>query len=316
MHSTWILLLLLTLFLLTGCSSTPDTSVDEELNQQLEELLGQFDGVAGVYVYNLKTKKEAFVNPDTLFPTASTVKVPILVGIFKKIEEGKLDYHQPMMYRDSLASGGSGVMQHFKDSIEVDLSLPITLMISHSDNTASLWCQDLAGGGKEINAWLDKNGYKDTRVNSRTKGREAAWKKYGWGQTTPREMTELLIAIRENKVLSPASSERMYRNLTNIYWDDYALHEIPPSIQTASKQGMVDASRSELVMVNAPSGDYAFYIATKNNEDQRWKPDNESWQLARDVSRLLWNYFEPDHPWKPAENASNFFDWGENEDNQ
>jgi len=77
-------------------------------------------------------------------------------------------------------------------------------------------------------------------------------------------------------------------------------------VQVASKQGMVNDSRSEALLVNAPHGDYVFYIATKNNKDQRWVLDNEAWQLARDISSLLWNYFEPRYGWKPAQGVEKF----------
>src|SRR5699024_67280 len=103
----------------------------------------------------------------------------------------------------------------------------------------------------------------------------------GWGQTTPREMAHLMVDIRNHKMFPRALSERLYRDMTKAYWDEYALAEIPPDVQTASKQGMVDASRSELVMVNAPRGDYVFYVATKQNKDQSWELDNEAWELAR-----------------------------------
>ena len=61
-------------------------------------------------------------------------------------------------------------------------------MITMSYNTASLWCQHLAGTGTAINQWLEKHGFIHTRVNSRTPGREFARSRYGWGQTSPREM--------------------------------------------------------------------------------------------------------------------------------
>lgn len=273
---------------------------DKKLEKQLKVLLDSFHGTAGVYVRNLKTGKEVAINADTIFPTASIIKVPILVGIFNKINEGDFTYHQSMLYRDSAARGGSGLMQYFKDSTKIDLNVAITLMISHSDNTAAVWCEKLAGGGTTINSWLAQNGFQSTRLNSRTPGREKESKLYGWGQTTPREMANLMVMIREGKTVSPAASQQMYRDLTHVFWDEYALSQIPPYIQAASKQGMVDASRSEAVLVNAPHGDYVFYIATKNNTDKRWKPDNEAWQLARNVSALLWNYFEPHYGWTPA----------------
>lgn len=274
---------------------------DQKLTEKLEALVDDFEGVAGVYTMNLKTQKEAGVHEDTIFPTASIVKVPILIGIFKKIEEGELNYHQPLIYRDTMAFEGSGLMQYFKDSTEIDLSTAINLMMAHSDNSASVWCEYLAGGGATVNSFLEKNGFAHTRINSRTEGRREAWNKYGWGQTTPREMAHLLMAIRNSELLPRASSERMYRDMTKAYWDEYALTEIPPCIQTASKQGMVDASRSEVVLVNAPHGDYVFYVATKKNRDRRWSLDNEAWEFARKVSKLLWTYYEPKSDWESPE---------------
>jgi len=263
-----------------------------ELQSRLDSLLNEFNGEAGLFAWNLNTGEQVEINADTIFPTASIVKVPILVGVFDKIAAAELDYHQPLVYRDSIKYGGSGLMQFFKDSTETDLSTLLSLMITYSDNTTSLWCQALAGGGKRINELMADLGLKHTRVNSRTPGREPMREIYGWGQTTPREMATLLVKIRRGEVFSSATSERMYRLMTNIYYDENALSAIPPHIQTASKQGMVNASRSELVMVNAPSGDYVFYIATKNNEDTRWVPDNEAYELQRRVSALLWEYWQ------------------------
>ncbi len=273
---------------------------DAVLTRKLQELLVNFQGDAGVYVHHLKNGKTAAIYADTIFPTASMIKVPITIGMFDKIDKGEIDYHAVLTYRDSLLYAGEDILGSFKDGEKIALSKVMMLMITTSDNTASLWCQSLAGTGTVINAWLEKNGYPITRVNSRTTGREASRAKYGWGQTTPREMAGLLVAIREGKVVSQRASERIYRNLTRIYWDSEALSQIPPFIQAASKQGAVNQSRSEVVLVNAPHGDYVFCVITKNQKDESWAPENEGYVLIRNISRLLWNYFEPDSTWKPA----------------
>ena len=280
-------------------SAFPQDRTDKKLESRLRALTDTFHGVAGIYVLNLKTGKEAAINADTIFPTASIVKIPILVGIFDKMGQGVFQYHDPLLYRDTMARKGSGLMQFFKDSTPTDVKTVITLMITHSDNAAAVWCERLAGGGTTINVWLEAHGFHSTRVNARTAGREENRKVYGWGQTTPAEMARLLTMIRREEVVSRQASQNMYRIMTHVFWDEYALSQIPPYVQTASKQGMVDDSRSEVVMVNAPHGDYVFYIATKNNKDQRWVTDNEAWQLARGVSHLLWEYFEPHSKWKP-----------------
>ncbi len=84
------------------------------------------------------------------------------------------------------------------------------------------------------------------------------------------------------------------------------MSQLPPTVQAASKQGAVDQSRSEVVLVNAPSGDYVFCVITKDQQDERWTPDNEGYALLRRVSALLWRYFEPGHPWGPAPGAGVF----------
>ena len=63
---------------------------DKKLESKLRLLVDSFHGTAGIYVRNLKTGKEVAINADTIFPTASIVKLPILIGIFNKIQQGVL----------------------------------------------------------------------------------------------------------------------------------------------------------------------------------------------------------------------------------
>lgn len=276
---------------------------DVYLENELQKMMSDFNGTTGVYVYNLETGKEASVNADTIFPTASIIKVPILVTLFDKIHKGELTLNDSLVYTEDRIYGGSGLMQFYKDSTGTDIRTLAALMITYSDNVTSLWSQELAGGGEEINILMESLGLEHTRMNSRTKGREEIWKKYGWGQTTPREMASILVKMRNRELVSEAASDEMYRMMTNSFYTDYALSQIPPYIQTAAKQGMVNRSRSELVMVNAPGGDYVFYIATKDIEDDSWDHTNEAYELQRKISSYLWNYFEPESIWKPAKGA-------------
>jgi beta-lactamase class A len=280
---------------------------DPRLHAVLDSLVQGFDGTVGIYVRHLSTGRYAALNADTLFPTASMIKVPILIKTFDAIEQGQLGYHQELVYRDSLLYPGEDLLGAFADSARIALSKAVMLMITTSDNTASLWLQYLCGTGTAINDWLATNGFTHTRVNSRTPGREANRAVYGWGQTTPREMAELLVMIREGGAVSPAASEEMYRALTRIYWNDEALSQLPPAVQAASKQGAVNRSRSEVVLVNAPHGDYVFCVITKNQQDESWTHENAGFVLLRQVSRALWHYFEPDSPWQPAPGGEKYW---------
>ena len=297
---------ILVCFLILSLSSIAQKK-DKKLQQKLEILSKGFNGDFGVYVKNLKSGKTAAINADSIFPTASMVKVPILIGIMDKIENGELGYHDDLEYKDSLLYAGVDILGSYKSGEKIELSKVMMLMLTMSDNTASLWLQSLAGGGTRINQILDSLGLKDTRVNSRTPGREQNRDLYGWGQTTPREMATLLERIYENQVVSIAACERMQRSLGRNYWDANAISQIPPYASVLSKSGAVDESRSEVLLVNGRKCSYVFCISTKNNKDQSWKQENEAWVLTRKISKMLWEYFEPADKWKTADDAAKIY---------
>lgn len=273
---------------------------DKKLETRLREAVSGFNGDIGIYVKNLKTGKIAVFNADTIFPTASIVKVPILLGVMQKLERGELFYDSTIIYRDSLLYAGEDILGSFKDGEKIRLKKVMMLMMTTSDNTASLWLQGLAGGGTRINQILDSLGFKDTRVNSRTPGREDIRKMYGWGQTTPREMGEIFERIYRNQIFSPAACDRMMRCMGRNFWDqEEAISVIPPYIEVFSKNGCVDQSRNEALLVNAPNNPYIFCIFTKNNKDRSWRKSNEAWALTRKISTMLWEYFEPKDKWTP-----------------
>lgn len=281
---------------------------DSRLQKLLEDRIRSFRGEVGVYVRHLPTGRTASVHADELFPTASLIKVSIMLALFDRIERGELSYHQELTYDGTYTYQGKNddILSRFKLGETIRLSKLIMLMITISDNSASKWCQELAGGGEQINRVLEANGFRSLRINARTPGREGDYEAYGWGQTSPREICGLLALIRENRAVNPAASEEMYRILTRIYWDGEALSRIPPQVQAASKQGALDRSRSEAVLVNAPHGDYTFSIITKNQEDQSWGNDNEGFVLLRDLSGLFWDHFEPRFGWKAARKTWNW----------
>jgi len=290
------------LFFLLVCLVSAGQKTDKKLKQKLDEAISGFNGDIGIYVKNLRTGKTVAINADTVFPTASIVKVPILIGVMDKLNRKELDYDKELLYRDSLLYSDYDILGSFRDTVKILLKKVIMLMLTTSDNTASLWLQSLAGKGTRINQILDSLGFKDTRVNSRTPGREDNRTVYGWGQTTPAEMGRIFEMIYQNKVISAEACERMMRCLGRNYWDeDEAISEVPPYIEVFSKNGCVNAVRSEVLLVNARHNPYIFCIFTKNNKDISWTHSNEAWTMARKLSSLLWEYFEPKDKWvKPG----------------
>jgi beta-lactamase class A len=274
---------------------------DKKLQEKIQETIQGFNGDIGIYIKNLRTGKTISINADTVFPTASIVKVPILIGIMDKIQKGEIAYDSTLVYKDSLLYEGEDILGAFKNNEKILLKKVMMLMLTTSDNTASLWLQSLAGKGTRINEILDSLGFIYTRVNSRTPGRENNRTQYGWGQTTPKEMGIFFEKIYRNEIFSTVACDRMMRSLGRNYWDvNEAISQVPPYIEVFSKNGCVNASRSEVLLVNAPHNPYIFSIFTKNNKDTQWTHANEAWTMARKISLLLWNYFEPKDKWEPV----------------
>ncbi len=237
--------------------------VNKHLQNKIENLVKGFNGEIGIYVKNLRTNRIVAINADTIFPTASMVKISILIGVMDKLNRGELQYHQNLIYKDSLLYAGVDILGSFKNNEQIELSKVVMLMLTMSDNTASLWLQSLAGGGKRINEILDSSGFKYTRVNSRTPGREANRTQYGWGQTTPKEMAGIFEKIYMREIINDSASQKMVRLMGRDYWDDVAISQIPSSVFVAAKNGAVDASRSETLLVMAPKSIHLFYLYQK-----------------------------------------------------
>jgi beta-lactamase class A len=279
------------LFVFFLCICIKNSFAQKKLEQGISSILKGFHGDVGVHIKNLRTGATYSFKADSIFPTASMVKLPILIGLMDKINRGLLSDTQHLQYQDSLLYEGVDILGSFKSGEAIELNKLMMLMLSMSDNTASLWLQSLAGTGLRINQILDSLGFQHTRVNSRTTGRELARQQYGWGQTTPREMATLMEKMYRHQLISDSLSERMLKLTSRNFWDLEGLSSIPAGVFVSSKNGAVDASRSEVMLVYAKKNPYVLCICTKNNKDTSWLPTNEAWIMTRKISSFVWNYY-------------------------
>ncbi len=90
--------LIISILILSFNTFAQSPKEDLKLKTKLEATLKGFKGDVGIYVRNLKTNQFVAINADTIFPTASMVKVPIMIGTFDKIIKGELKYDQEIMY--------------------------------------------------------------------------------------------------------------------------------------------------------------------------------------------------------------------------
>ncbi len=281
--------------------------------ESLSELKGRLDGICQVfhgtmgYSLHFRGKPDQSIeyNGDEAFPTASTIKTAIMCEAMHQIEQGKVKWTQkiPVQGLDDRQEGG-GYAHYFIPGTSIPLGEWVNLMIMYSDNTATMNLREFLGQ-KNVNDWLDAHGIRTTRLLNGKKcdelGLRELQQQWGLGMTTPNDMVKLFELILDNKAGSRASCERMQRILGRQYWDDLTLSQIPPSVRAGSKTGAVDQSRSEVVFVDSPAGQYILAVYTKEQSDQRWVFDNEGDTAIRKVAALIWKHYNPKSAWQPPQ---------------
>jgi len=94
-------------------------------------------GKLGVGFLNLNTGEEFYINGDTVFPAASTFKLPLLIGLFDEVAKGNTSLDElHTLTKEECATGG-GVLQLLTPEVTLPLRDYALLMMIISDNTAT-----------------------------------------------------------------------------------------------------------------------------------------------------------------------------------
>lgn len=289
------------------------TEFSPGLQGELEKIAAGHRGVMGISLRNLKTGEEISINGSEPFPTASTIKLAVMVAAFDRLSSGKgpfKDYFDTYVYDGSTSASGSGFLRQFKTGTKVELKELLHFMITVSDNTATNMLVEWMGGLEPVNGWLEDHGFKVTRMASTVGGGIIAdpemRREWGLGVTTPDEMRRLMEMIVNGEAGTAAATDEMLRLLGHQYFDNGIASQVPPTVWVGSKSGSVSASRSDVGVVASPGGTYVLSVYTKGNQDRSWGRTNEAEMAIQAVSRKVWEYFNPDSDWRRPSGAENF----------
>jgi beta-lactamase class A len=144
---------------------------------------------------------------DRRFRSASTVKIPIMIEIYRKIDRGTLSPDQSIVLTSADKAPGSGVLQHMHDGLTLTIDDLMSLMISISDNTATNMMIGLAGLD-QINATMRELGMTGSELNRKMKGVPShPGDPENWA--TPNDYARVLATILDGTAASAASCGRM-----------------------------------------------------------------------------------------------------------
>lgn len=146
-------------------------------------------------------------NGDRRFVAASTVKISIMIELFRKIDAGKLSLDQRHKLQPADKSTGGGVILHLHDGIEFTLGDLVYLMMSISDNTATNVLIDYTGMA-EVNAAMRSLGMANSVLGRKMRGRPVlADEQENWA--VPNEYATAIEALLGNRAASSSSCAQM-----------------------------------------------------------------------------------------------------------
>lgn len=252
----------------------PDTA---SLRRALDSLVAAHHGTVGYSVKDLETGASLSARGDETFPTASLIKVPILVTVYDLYAGGLLSPDDRLTVLKIDKVPGSGILQHLHDGMVITVADAAWLMATISDNTATNLLLDRIIIRR---VWdkMEALGLRNTKVHSKSFLRSSSVAmdssaKYGLGVTTPNEMARLFQLLAEGKAVSPAADSAMLRTLE--HGDDYrTLQRYAGNARSARKTGLGDSVRTECSLFYLRHRVVAC-VLTKDNADRRWILDNE-----------------------------------------
>jgi beta-lactamase class A len=248
------------------------------LRRTLDSLATAHHGVVGYTVHDLDTGERLERRGDETFPTASLIKVPILVTVFDLVEKQQLSLDDPLTLLKIDKVPGAGQLQFMHDNATVTVRDAAWLMTTLSDNTATNLLLDRIVI-RRVWEKMEALGLPHTKVHSKVFLRMASVAmdssvKYGLGVTTPNEMARLFALIANGKAVSAKADSTMLDFLAHNE-DRELMQRFVDGLDVPHKTGATDKVRTECALFPLQSRVVAC-VLTKENEDQRYVLDTEA----------------------------------------
>jgi beta-lactamase class A len=249
------MLRLISALLITCTVASSETDIislwEQKQHDRIKAVDDVLDGVLGVATIDLTSGRTFGYNAGAVFPTASSIKIPIMIQVFRDERAGKFSFGDKATLGPKDNAGGSGgPLQKALDKGPVTMTIRELLedMIQYSDNSATNKLIDLVGMDR-VNSLIKELGLQQTRLRRKMMDIAAA-KRGDENVSTPNEMARIVKTIYDNKAADPRSCQEMLGIMKKV--DAYMRPAIPANIEVASKPGDLDGVRTETGLVFLP----------------------------------------------------------------
>ena len=219
------------------------------LKNSLLQLAQQFPKIKpSIYVWEFEHGTYVNINADTPYPAASIIKVPILIEMFREIEQGKFKLNDKMVLDDYYRASGSGKLQYSQGGVEHSLDDLARIMIENSDNSATNMIMSKMGGMPEINRSIKRWGLTTTRINNWLPDLD------GTNVTTAHEMAKIFYNIDSTNLLNNTSKRQIADYLSHVKNNRLLQAGLPPEAILLHKTGDIGFMLGDAGIVKTQSG--------------------------------------------------------------
>jgi|HigsolmetaAR202D_1030399.scaffolds.fasta_scaffold07546_2 Beta-lactamase class A len=250
--------------------------------QNIAEIDRKLDGVLGVAAIDLTTGQTMHYHGDVVFPQASSIKIPILIRMFRAARAGEFSLNDQITLTSKDKVGGSGHLQQALAKGPVTLSIRelVTAMIETSDNTATNRCIAMVKM-ERVNRMLDEMGFLNTRLRRIMMDTAAAGRDEE-NVSTPNEMARLVEKIYRKEAAHEEDCNEMLAIMKRV---KASLHKaVPPRVEVASKPGGVPGVKCETGIVYLPNRPFVLSVMSTFVRP--------SATPVEDVTRVVYAHFE------------------------
>lgn len=230
-----------------------------ELNHDVRKLANRFPAPSALEVFDLSTGYHMGFNAASSMPAASTIKIPVMVEVFRQLAAGRFGLNHKVTLRASDKDWGSGELCDARAGSAHAVSELLEKMIDISDNTATNMLIRLVGRAR-INHSMAELGLQHTHLTDdiRTEG---------WGirrqlRTSPADLVHLLALMAHRQLVDEWSSNEMISILEQDQYNTLLPEPLPDNIPIAHKTGSFFDTLNDAGIVYADDAPYVIAIMT------------------------------------------------------
>jgi beta-lactamase class A len=267
----------------------------ERIESEIAEFAKGFQGRISLKARDLATGQTVEYHADRKCPSASVIKLPILVHALMLAREKQIYLDEKVIVGEDDKKPGSGILTQLSTGHKLSLEDACTLMIALSDNTATNLVIDRVGL-ETINERMRALGLKETTLHRKVYSCgppvSPSNARYGLGVTTPRETVRLLTMIQAGQIGDVEASKKARAILGKQHYRDSIPRYLPANYTFQGTSGATDHVRNDAGIVTTNGGrEIALAIFVSEIPQVLWTADNPGQIAIATLAERIVTYF-------------------------